>query len=423
MLGNVKLIVRLFLRELKTQKLRMSLTILAIIWGTLSITMLLAFGEGLRRQLEINRKGLGDGILIVWGGQTEKPYKGLPRGRSIRFRPDVIDYIREQVPELEAVGGEFIRWGREITYGEKSLSEKVNGVMPEYEFMRSMYAQRGGRFINKLDMEGKRRVVFLGNQLRDELFGEPGSPGYVEPVGEIIQLNDIPFTVIGVMQKKLQMGMYSGPDWSTAFIPLSTFEGMYSHRYLSNLVLKPYDISQSEYIQDRLYTILSGKYQFDPEDRRALSVWDVIENAETMNKVMIGMQIFFGIIGGLTLLVAGVGVANIMYVAVRERTAEIGVKMAMGAKRGHVMTQFMLEAVLIAGIGGGLGLLFSFTIAGVLGAIPMDSEAMQWLGKPTISVPIALTTIAVLTLIGLFSGFFPARKAASVNPVESLRYE
>ncbi|MCK4657489.1 MAG: ABC transporter permease, partial [candidate division Zixibacteria bacterium] len=312
---------------------------------------------------------------------------------------------------------------REITYGEKSLSEKVNGVMPEYEFMRSMYAQRGGRFINKLDMEGKRRVVFLGNQLRDELFGEPGSPGYVEPVGEIIQLNDIPFTVIGVMQKKLQMGMYSGPDWSTAFIPLSTFEGMYSHRYLSNLVLKPYDISQSEYIQDRLYTILSGKYQFDPEDRRALSVWDVIENAETMNKVMIGMQIFFGIIGGLTLLVAGVGVANIMYVAVRERTAEIGVKMAMGAKRGHVMTQFMLEAVLIAGIGGGLGLLFSFTIAGVLGAIPMDSEAMQWLGKPTISVPIALTTIAVLTLIGLFSGFFPARKAASVNPVESLRYE
>ncbi len=423
MLGNVKLIVRLFLRELKTQKLRMSLTILAIIWGTLSITMLLAFGEGLKNQLEINSKGLGDGILIVWGGQTEKPYKGLPRGRRIRFRPDVIDYIREQVPELEAVGGEFIRWGRQITYGEKSLSQKVNGVLPEYEFMRSLYAQRGGRFINKLDLEKKRRVVFLGNQLRDDLFGEPGSPGYVDPVGKIIQMNDIPFTVIGVMQKKQQMGMYSGPDWSTAFIPLTTFEGMYNYQYLSNLVLKPRDISQSEYIQDRLYTILRGKYQFDPEDRRALSVWDVIENAETMNKVMIGMQIFFGIIGGLTLLVAGVGVANIMYVAVRERTAEIGVKMAMGAKRGHVMTQFMLEAVLIAGIGGGLGLLFSFTIAGVLGAIPMDSEAMQWRGKPTISVPIARTTIAVLTLIGLFSGFFPARKAASVNPVESLRYE
>ena len=423
MFGNVKLIVRLFLRELKSQKLRMTLTILAIVWGTLSITMLLAFGEGFKNQLEINSKGLGDGILIVWGGQTEKPYKGLPRGRRIRFRPDVVDYIREQVPELEAVGGEFIRWGRQITYGEKSLSEKVNGVPPEYEFMRSLYAQKGGRFINKLDLEKKRRVVFLGNELRDELFGEPGSPGYIDPVGEIIQLNDIPFTVIGVMQEKLQMGMYSGPDWRTVFIPLTTFEGMYGHRYLNNLVMKPRDIKQSEYIQDRLYSILSGKYQFDPEDRRALSVWDVIENAETMSKVMIGMQIFFGIIGGLTLLVAGVGVANIMYVAVRERTAEIGVKMAMGAKRGHVMSQFMLEAILIAAIGGGLGLLFSFAIAGALGAMPMEGEALQWLGKPTISVPIALTTITVLTLIGLFSGFFPARKAASVNPVESLRYE
>jgi putative ABC transport system permease protein len=423
MFGNIKLIVRLFLRELKSQKLRMTLTILAIVWGTLSITMLLAFGEGFKNQLEINRKGLGDGILIVWGGQTEKPYKGLPRGRRIWFRPDVIDYIREQVPELEAVGGEFIRWGRQITYGDKSLSEKVNGVVPEYEFMRSLYAQKGGRFINKLDLQKKRRVVFLGNELRDDLFGEPGSPGYVDPVGEVIQLNDIPFTVIGVMQEKQQMGMYSGPDWRTAFIPLTTFEGMYSQRYLNNLVMKPRDISQSEYIQDRLYTILSGKYQFDPEDRRALSVWDVIESAETMNKVMIGMQIFFGIIGGLTLLVAGVGVANIMYVAVRERTAEIGVKMAMGAKRGHVMTQFMLEAILIAAIGGGLGLLFSFAIAGALGAMPIKGEALQWLGKPTISVPIALTTIAALTLIGLFSGFFPARKAASVNPVESLRYE
>lgn len=423
MLGNIKLIVRLFIRELRSQKLRMSLTILAIIWGTLSITMLLAFGEGLKNQLDINRKGLGDGILIVWGGQTEKIYKGLPRGRNVRFRTDVVDFIKKQIPEIEAVGGEFITWGREIAYKNKTISEKVNGVPPEYEFMRSLYAQKGGRFINRLDMEGKRRVVFLGNELCDDLFGEPGSPGYEDPIGKQITINDVQFTVIGIMQKKLQMGMYSGPDWNTAFIPLTTFQGMYNRQILSNLVMKPRDIDQASYVEDRLYETLSGKYQFDPEDRRALSVWDVIEDADIMRKVMIGMQIFFGIIGGLTLLVAGVGVANIMYVAVRERTAEIGVKMAMGAKRGHVMTQFMLEAILIAGIGGSVGLLASFTIAGVLGAMPMDSEAMQWLGKPTISLTIAFTTIIVLALIGLVSGFFPARKAASVNPVESLRYE
>ena len=423
MLGSIKLILRLFFRELRGQKMRMSLTILAIIWGTLSITMLLAFGEGLKRQLEKNGKGLGDGILIVWGGQTEKPYRGLPRGRPIRFRSDIIEYIREQIPELEAVGGEFMAWGKEITYKDKTLSEKVNGVLPEYEFMRSLYPAPGGRFLNKLDLERKRRVVFIGNELRDDLFGEPGSPGYTEPVGETITISDIQFTVIGVMQKKQQMGMYSGPDWNTAFIPITTFETMYNRRTLSNLVLKPRDVSQAGFIEDRLYQIMSSKYQFDPEDKRALSVWDVIENAETMRKVMIGMQIFFGIIGGLTLIVAGVGVANIMYVAVRERTAEIGVKMAMGAKRGQVMTQFMLEALLISAIGGGLGLFISFAIAGAFGAMPAQGEAMEWLGKPTISVPIAMTTISVLTMIGLISGYFPARKAASVNPVESLRYE
>jgi putative ABC transport system permease protein len=423
MLSNARMIIRLFLRELKSQKLRMSLTIIAIIWGTLSITLLLAFGEGLKNQLDINRKGLGDGILIIWGGQTEKSYKGLPRGRQIRFRPDVIDFIREQVPEIEAAGGEFINWGRPISYNGKIVSEKVNGVLPEYEFMRSLYPDSGGRFINKLDLQNKRRVAFIGNELRDDLFGHPDSAGYVDPIGKTILINDIQFTVIGVMQKKLQMGMYSGPDWSTAFIPITTFQTMYTRRYLSNLVIKPRDINQTEYVKDRLYSILSTKYKFDPEDKRALSIWDVVEDAQVMRKVMIGMQVFFGIIGGLTLLVAGVGVANIMYVAVRERTAEIGVKMAMGAKRAHVMTQFMLEAILIAGIGGGTGLFLSFAIAGTLAAIPMESEAMQWLGKPTISVPIAIVTISVLSTIGLVAGYFPARRAASVNPVESLRYE
>jgi putative ABC transport system permease protein len=423
MIGNIKLILRLFFRELKSQKLRMALTILAIVWGTLSITMLLAFGEGLKNQLAINRKGLGDGIMILWGGQTEQPYRGLPRGRPIRFRPDAIEYIREQIPELEAVGGEFITWGREITYGDKTLSEKINGVLPEYEFMRSLYAQAGGRFLNKLDVERKRRVVFLGNELAEDLFGAPNSPGYEDPIGKIITISDVPFTVIGIMQRKQQMGMYSGPDWSTAFIPLTTFGAMYSRRTLNNLVLKPRNVDQAGIIKDRLYQILSSKYQFHPDDSRALSIWDVIETAEVMRKVMLGMQIFFGIIGGLTLIVAGVGVANIMYVAVRERTAEIGVKMAMGAKRAHVMTQFMLEAVTISFLGGGLGLLASFTIAGVLAVAPLEGEAMEWLGKPTISVTIAMTTISVLALIGLASGYFPARRAASVNPVESLRYE
>lgn len=418
------MILRIFLRELKSQKLRMTLTILAIVWGTLSITILLAFGDGLRNQLMISKKGLGDGILLISGGQTEKAYKGLPIGRGIGLRMDVLDYIRQQMPELKAVGGEFITWGQQVSFGSNSFNKKINGVTPEYEYMRSMYPRQGGRFINKLDMDRNRRVVFLGNELADELFGVPGSPACVDPIGKEIFISNVPFTVIGVMQEKQQMGMYSGPDWDAAVMPITTFKTMYTnYRYLNKVVVQLKDVNQSESVKDRLYEELGSKYQFDPTDRRALYIWDVIHGTKVLNNSLIGMEVFFGIIGALTLLVAGVGVANIMYVAVRERTAEIGVKMAMGAKRIHVMTQFILEALMIAGLGGTLGLAVSFGIVKAVNSIPRTSMAMQWLGEPRISMTIALVTISVLAVIGLVSGFFPARKAASVNPVESLRYE
>jgi putative ABC transport system permease protein len=221
----------------------------------------------------------------------------------------------------------------------------------------------------------------------------------------------------------MQMGMYSGPDWNRAVIPATTFHGIYGHRYFHNLVVKPRDLNKTEFVEKRIVEELSGKYKFDPDDESTIGVWNFIENVKTFNNVMLGMQIFFGLIGGLTLLVAGVGVANIMYVAVKERTTEIGIKMALGAKRFQVMAQFMLEALLIAFIGGALGILFSVIITKTLGAIDVNNEALLWLGKPNISTTIAIITSSILGVIGLVSGFFPSRKAASVNPVESLRYE
>jgi len=219
------------------------------------------------------------------------------------------------------------------------------------------------------------------------------------------------------------MGMYSGPDWNRAIIPATTFEGIWGHRYLNNLVIQPEDLDKTEWMENRIIQVLSEKYKFDPSDESTVSVWNFVENVKSFANVMLGIQIFFGMIGGLTLLVAGVGVANIMYVAVKERTTEIGIKMALGAKRFQVMSQFMLEALLIAGLGGLIGILASFGITKLLGSFEFENEALQWLGKPTISLTIALITAIILGLIGLVSGFFPSRKAASVNPVESLRYE
>ncbi|MGB2769347.1 MAG: ABC transporter permease, partial [Candidatus Zixiibacteriota bacterium] len=308
-------------------------------------------------------------------------------------------------------------WGVSITYNKNTVSERVNGVYPCYEDMRAHYPQRGGRFINHLDMQYKRRVVFLGHKLKERLFGNE------DAVGKTIVLNDVPFTVIGVMIEKMQMGMYNGPDWDKATIPATTFKTVWGHKYLQNIVYQPRDIAQIEEVKKKISRVMGGKYRFDPEDTEALWLWDVIEGQKTFNKVLVGFQIFLGVIGGMTLLIAGVGVANIMYVAVKERTREIGIKMAMGAKRVHIMSQFLLESLIITILGGALGVFSSMLLVKIWAAIPMEADWAQWLGKPVISLEIAVITSLILGIIGMLSGIFPSRRAASVNPVESLRYE
>ncbi len=411
------LILRLFLRDLKKQRKRITLTLMAIVWGTISIVMLLAFGEGMKRSLNKARHGMGKDIVVLWGGQTSIPYQGLGKGRRIRFIDEDVEFLKKKVPELEAAGGEYNRWGVSMTYKKNTVSERVNGLYPCYEDMRAHYTQPGGRFINDLDMKHKRRVVFLGHKLKERLFGTE------EAVGKTIIMDNIPFAVIGVMIEKMQMGMYNGPDWDKATIPATTFQAIWGHRYLQNIVYQPKDPSQIEAVKKKVSKVLGGKYKFDPEDSEALWEWDVIEGQKIFNKVLVGFQIFLGIIGGMTLLIAGIGVANIMYVAVKERTREIGVKMAMGAKRFHIMSQFLIESLIITILGGVLGVFCCIVIVKIWGAIPMEADWAQWLGKPVISLEIAVITSLILGIIGMLSGIFPSRRAASVDPVESLRYE
>jgi len=402
---------------LKKQRKKITLTTLAIAWGTFSIVMLLAFGEGLKRQMSKAHHGLGKGIVIMWGGQTTIPYQGLGKGRRIRFTEEDVELLKKRVPEIKNVGGEYSRWGVSITYGKKTLTERVNGLYPCYEEMRTHYPERGGRFVNDLDLKYKRRVVFLGNNLKERLMGNE------EAIGKIILVNNIPFTVIGVMQDKLQMGMYGGPDEDKASIPATTFKAIWGHNYFNVLVYQVKDSDQADQVEKKVYKVLGAKHKFDPEDERALSIWDAVNQEKEFNKGIIGITIFLGVIGGMTLLIAGVGVANIMYAAVKQRTREIGIKMAMGAKRRDIMSQFILESLIIAFFGGGVGIIFTSLIVKILQAIPVEQEGLQFLGKPTISWDVMIVTIVVLGLVGLLSGFFPSRRAATVNPVESLRYE
>jgi len=283
--------------------------------------------------------------------------------------------------------------------------------------MCNIIPQAGGRFIDELDLKEKRRVVILGDELATDLFGE------VDPVGRTVLINQSSFLVVGVMQKKTMMGMYSGPDKGQATIPATTFRSTYTDARPNNMVYAPVSMEAGDQAKSEIYRVLGKKYRFDPEDRRALGIWDTRENQRITGNIALGIQVFLGIIGALTLFVGGMGVANIMYAVVKERTREIGVKMALGAKMRQVMAPFVLEALIMTVIGGVLGTAVSLALVAVVARLPLDNEAFEFLGRPTFSPAIAAATAAVLGTIGTLAGYFPARRAASVNPAVSLRYE
>jgi putative ABC transport system permease protein len=410
--------LRYFWRDFRKQKKRAALTVAAIVWGTMSILLLLAFGQGLKEQLDRNSRGLGENIMIVWGGQTSIPYEGLPRGRRIRFMPEDVEVIKKSIPEIERIGAEYSRWGIDLVRGKTVLSQHVCGEYPTYREMRTHYESAGGRYLNQTDMELKRRVVFLGFKLANKLFPEGNA------VGQTVLLASVPFTVVGTGQDKQQMGMYGGPDVEKASIPATTFHAMFGHKYLNNLVIQPKSAELNKTVEERLYQVMGARQKFDPKDEEALSIWDAIEGRKEMNNMMLGMQIFMGIIGGMTLLIAGIGVANIMYVVIKERTKEIGIKMALGAKPMTIQNQFLLEALLICFGGGAIGMFISQLICDLMSLVPREADSsMSWLGNPTISVPIGLLTICIIALMGFTAGYFPARRASRLNPAETLRYE
>lgn len=410
------LFFKLILREFKSQKLRMALTIAGITWGTIAITLLMAFSVGIEKQMMKATNGLGKGIVVLWPGQTSKVFEGLPQGRRIHFAPEDFDLIKDRITEIDKISGEYLRWGVNVEYGRMHVTKLVSGVYPEFGELRSHFPQQGGRFLNDIDLEQKRRVVFLGDKVAKEIFGS------VDPIGKLVTLNGVPFEVVGVMVKKLQNSMYHGPDDDCLVIPATSFVMIFGDPWFDDFVYSVKPGVDTKDVEKTMFRLFGAKYRFSPDDDRTLWFWDIKRDAEIQEKVFLGITIFMWFIGGMTLVIAGVGVANIMYVAVRERTKEIGTKIALGAEKRHITVQFMTEALTIAFTGGFLGLTFSAIIAKLFGLIPMEG-ALEFLGRPTINWPVALITVATLSLIGFLAGFFPARKAASINPVEALRYE
>jgi len=217
--------------------------------------------------------------------------------------------------------------------------------------------------------------------------------------------------------------MNNGPDDRRAIIPYTTFQAIYGDKYLDEMIVKPARFEDGEFVEKEILRVLGKKYKFDPTDERAVPMWNFIDNEKESRKVSRGFNIFMAVIGSMSLIIAGVGVANIMYVVAKERTREIGVKRAVGAKRSYIIFQFIFESLLIVFIGGAIGMLIALVIIKLIWMMPATGGAMEFLGRPILSSTVVLVSVGLLSFIGLLAGLFPAQKAASVDPVEALRYE